>query len=286
MSDLSGRCVLVTGASTGIGEACAIELDRRGCRVFAGVRREADAQRLRGQASRRLVPLMLDVTDAQQIGAACSQLREVGGEHGLDGLVNNAGIAEGGPLELLPLESLRYQLEVNVVGQVAVTQAMISLLRQARGRIVNIGSVNGRLAAPFMAPYAASKFAMEALTDALRLELRTWGIFVCIVEPASVKTPIWDKAIATADSVAQRTEPEQMALYQADFDAVQKAIARMAEIAMPVEWVVRAVMHGLWARRPKTRYPVGRGVRLLLGAMGVLPDRARDWRVRRAMGLK
>lgn len=278
--------VLVTGSSTGIGEACALELDRRGCRVFAGVRREADAERLRRQASDRLNPLMLDVTDQDQIASAATTIRETVGDAGLWGLVNNAGMVVSTPLELVPIELFRRQLEVNVVGQVAVTQAMLPMLRAARGRIVNMGSISGRVAAPYLGPYAASKYALEAVTDAWRVELRRWGIGVAIVEPGSVKTPIWDKAIASGNELLEGASPEEAALYGADVEAMLQASQEMARTGMPVELVVRAVVHALFARRPRTRYPVGPATRFSIGALKFVPDRLRDRFVLRALGMR
>ncbi|NUQ66216.1 MAG: SDR family NAD(P)-dependent oxidoreductase [Pirellulales bacterium] len=282
----SYRCVLVTGASTGIGEACALELDRRGCRVFAGVRRESDADRLRRQASQRLTTLLLDITETGAIAAAAETIREAAGGAGLYGLVNNAGIVVTGPLELLPLEQIRRQLEVNVLGQVAVTQAMLPMLRAARGRIVNMGSISGRVAAPCLGPYAASKFALEAVTDAFRLELRQWGIAVSIVEPGSVETPIWEKAMAFAQDLAETSPPEAVALYSADIEAMRRASEHLARTGMPVRKVVAAVMHALFARRPRTRYPVGPATRFSIGALKFAPDRLRDWFVLRSLGMR
>jgi len=278
--------VVITGASTGIGEACALELDRLGFRVFAGVRAEADGERLRRCSSPRLTPLRLDVTDGQQVADAARAVAEAVGPAGLAGLVNNAGIAVAGPLELLPLEAWRRQFEVNLVGQVAVTQALLPLVRTARGRIVFIGSLNGRLAAPYLGPYAASKHALEAVADSLRVELRTWGISVALVEPGSVKTPIWDKSRAAADRLAEDLTPEGNALYGPDIEAMRRATQRLAARGMPVERVVRAVVHALSARRPKTRYLLGADNRFVLAAFKFLPDRARDWFVRRALGLR
>jgi len=280
------RGVVITGSSTGIGAACALELDRRGLRVFAGVRSEADGKRLQEQASEKLTPVMIDVTDAESIAAAADVVSEAAGRAGLAGLVNNAGIVVAGPLEIVPLDRLRRQLEVNVVGQVAVTQAFLPLLRIGKGRIVNVGSLNGRLAAPYVGAYSASKFALEALTDALRTELRNWGIAVSIVEPANVDTPIWEKSLAAADKAAEEVAPEALELYQADLDAMRAAVRRLADGAMPVARVVRAVVHALCARRPKTRYPVGLQTRLAIRAAKWLPDRLRDWFIRRELGLR
>jgi NAD(P)-dependent dehydrogenase (short-subunit alcohol dehydrogenase family) len=283
-SDL-GSTILITGASSGIGAACAQELDRRGFRIFAGVRSETAAARLKAKASSRLTPLMLDVTDAASIAAAAKAVGETLGEAGLAGLVNNAGIAVGGPLEAVPLDALRRQLEINVVGPVAMIQAFLPLLRKARGRVINISSVNGGLAAPYMGPYAASKFALEAVTDALRIELRTWGIRVSAVEPAAIQTPIWEKSMSAADQLAEHVSPEILALYDADLAAVRQAVERLVRTASPVDRVVRAVVHALTARRPKTRYFLGWHVRYPFKGMKLLNDHVRDWIVRRMLGL-
>ncbi|HEX7125921.1 MAG TPA: SDR family oxidoreductase [Thermodesulfobacteriota bacterium] len=278
------RAVVVTGASTGIGEACARRLDAEGFRVFAGVRRDADAEALARGASARLVPLRLDVTDGASIAAAARTVAEAAGSSGLAGLVNNAGIAVAGPLECLPLESLRDQLEVNVVGQVAVTQAMLPLLRTGRGRIVNVGSVSGRFATPFLGPYAASKFALEALTDALRLEVRPFGIEVAIVEPGAVATPIWRKSAEHARRRLPAMPAATLALYERGMAALERAADRAARGAIPAGRVADAVLHALTARRPRTRYVVGADARLRI-LVGLLPDRWRDRLVARAMGL-
>jgi NAD(P)-dependent dehydrogenase (short-subunit alcohol dehydrogenase family) len=280
------RSFLVTGASTGIGEACSLELDRRGCRVFAGVRSDEAARRLRRLASERLLPMLLDVTHSDQIAAAAEKIREMTGDGGLDGLVNNAGIVVTGPLELLPMEELREQLEVNVLGQIAVAQAVLPMLRLARGRIVNMGSVSGLVAAPYLGPYSASKHALEAVTDALRLELRHWGISVSIIEPANVKTPIWDKALAFAANLIEQSTPEQLALYGRDIDAMRKASEEMGQSGMPVELVVKAVMHALFTRRPKTRYLVAPKTWLMMKLAKLVPDRTRDWFVLRELRLR
>ncbi len=274
--------VVITGASTGIGAACARDLDQRGFRVFAGVRSEADGERLRRHASERLAPLRIDVTEPERIAAAAEQVAAAVGEAGLAGLVNNAGILVSGPLELVALDALRRQLEVNVVGPVAVTQAMLPLLRVGRGRIVNVGSISGRVAAPCLGPYAASKFALEALSDALRVELAGWGISVSIVEPDAVRTPIWDKTLDSRESPAPAPS-EAAGLYDEELLALRKATYTMGRTGMPVERVVRAVRHALCARRPRTRYPVGLRAHLAFWAARHLPDRLRDWFIVRAM---
>lgn len=279
------KSVVITGASTGIGRACALRLDRMGWRVFAGVRRPADGEALRAKASERLTPVEIDVTNEASIARAAEQAVEATGDEGLGGLVNNAGISVAGPLEFLPLEELRRQLEVNVTGQVAVTQAFLPLIRKGNGRIVFMGSISGRLATPFLGPYAASKFALEAIADALRVELRPWDIPVSIVEPGSIATPIWDKGQDAADELEQRLSPQGHELYDPAIAAVRQAARDAAARGVPPGRVARAVAHALTARRPKTRYLVGNDARLQLAMASLLPDRARDSMVSRVMKL-
>jgi NAD(P)-dependent dehydrogenase (short-subunit alcohol dehydrogenase family) len=277
---------LITGASTGIGAACALELDRRGYRVFAGVRSLADAERLQSHASARLTPLRLDVTRADDIAAAAATVDEAVGPAGLAGLVNNAGIVVAGPLELLPLERFRTQLEVNVVGPLAVTQAFLPALRRAKGRIVNIGSANSRIVAPYLGPYSASKHALAAMSRAMHLELRTWGIHVALVEPGGHATPIWDKTLAASDVLERQTPSDAVDMYRADLDAMRTATRHMAASADPADNVVHAVVHALTARRPRVRYPVGFETRLLFRLIKWLPDRLWDRILLRALGMK
>jgi NAD(P)-dependent dehydrogenase (short-subunit alcohol dehydrogenase family) len=281
----SRSAILITGASTGIGRACALELDRRGFRVFSGVRSRSAADSLRAAASSQLTPVTIDVTDAASIAAAAEEVGKAVGHSGLFGLVNNAGVAIGGPVEIVPIDKWRRQFEVNVLGQVAVTQAFLPLLRKARGRIVNISSNSGGQAGPYMGPYCASKFALEAITDALRVELRTFGIAVSAVEPGPIQTPIWEKSNVAADEAVEHVAPEVLALYQSELDLFRAAINEAARTAAPVERVVRAVVHAMTAKRPKTRYFLGWPVRVCFKGMKMLPDRLRDWIVRKAMGL-
>jgi NAD(P)-dependent dehydrogenase (short-subunit alcohol dehydrogenase family) len=280
------KAVLITGASTGIGAASAWELDRRGFRVFAGVRNEEAAGRLREKASPNLTPLMLDVTDAAQIAAAVETVEQAAGSRGLSGLVNNAGIAVGGPLEILPLEAFRRQIEVNVIGLLAVTQAFLPLLRKGRGRIVNVSSISGAMSSPFMGPYAASKHAVEALSDSLRLELRHSGVAVSVVAPGPIDTPIWEKSSQEAEFMEETIPPESIAPYKDDLSALRAMIRETARSADPVETVVRAVVHALTAKKPKIRYYIRFRNRLISRGFKVLPDKLRDWIILRATGLK
>jgi NAD(P)-dependent dehydrogenase (short-subunit alcohol dehydrogenase family) len=259
------RTVLVTGASTGIGAACARRFAELGCRVLAGVRRPGDAPEGTDE-------VLLDVTDPAAIAAAAL------GVERLDGLVNNAGIVVASPLEFLPLDELRHQLEVNVVGQLAVTQAFLPALRRAKGRVVVIGSIAGRSALPFLGAYAMSKHALEAMADALRLELTPDGIHVAIVEPGTIATPIWTKPRPLLETLpAESTER-----YGSRMAAFQAVAAKRAAKAAPAETVVRAVEHALTAQSPKARYLVGRDAKLR-ATIERLPDRLRDRVIARAL---
>ena len=260
------RAVLVTGASSGIGQASALRLAASGWRVFGGVRSEEDAERLREHG---VEPLQLDVTDSATIAAAAGV---VGGE--LYGLVDNAGIAIAAPLELVPLDELRRQLEVNVVGQVAVLQAFLPLLRRSQGRVVLVGSVGGRSALPFLGPYAASKHALEAIADSLRVELAPWWISVSIVEPASVKTAIWTKGAAQADLMRAGISHDRNELYAARIERF-RAVALKRGPGIDADVVARAVERALTASRPKARYLVGRDAHIRAW-IERLPTRLRD----------
>jgi NAD(P)-dependent dehydrogenase (short-subunit alcohol dehydrogenase family) len=277
------RTVVVTGASTGIGAACAAYLDERGFRVFATVRKQADADRIAALGSSRLEPLSLDVTDAESIAGAAQTVGAGLEGAGLAGLVNNAGITVDVPLEFVEIGALRRQLEVNSIAPVVVTQAFLSLLRRARGRVVNVSSVNGRVASPFSGPYCMSKFALEAFTDCLRQELADWGMHVASVEPGAIETPMWDKARGY-DWTAEATEQE-LDLYGKAYHAFRKFEEQNAAGAVPCDAVSQAIHHALTARRPRTRYLVGRDARLYGRLAQIFPDRAVDWVTRKVMGL-
>jgi NAD(P)-dependent dehydrogenase (short-subunit alcohol dehydrogenase family) len=275
------KSVLVTGASTGIGEACALRLDRAGHRVYAGVRSQEHARGLRERGSDRIVPVGLDVTDQAQIDAVAKQIGDGGG---LDGVVNNAGIARGGPLEYLPLEIWREQLEVNVLGQVAVTKAVLPFIRAARGRIVFIGSIGGKVATMLMGPYNASKFAIEAIGESLRSELHPWGISVSVVEPGAIKTPIWDKGRQQVDRLERALPEEARTRYARHIAAARKAIEMQDRQGASPDKVAAAVEHALFSRRPKTRYLVGTDARVQALLVRWLPDRPREAIIRRFAG--
>ncbi len=279
------KSVVVTGASTGIGRATALHLDATGWRVFAGVRKEADAESLRGEGSERLTPLMLDVTDTAQIAAAAARVGAEVGEAGLDGLVNNAGIAVPGPLEALPIDDFRRQVEVNLTAHVAVTQAMLPAIRSARGRIVFITSIGGRMAFPMFGAYHAAKFGLEAVGDVFRQELRPWGIEVAIVEPGSIATPIWERGEREADGFVARATDVQQELYGQSIAAYREVARKTGARGIPPERVAKKIAHALTARRSRTRYLVGADARGQAFAKAVLPDRLVDWLVARATGM-
>lgn len=273
MSERRGA-VLITGAAKGIGNACVQRLVRR-FRVYAGVRRSEDGEVLRAELGDDVVPVRLEVTDADAIAAAATFIRSDLGDLPLAGIVNNAGLAVAGPLEFLPLDELRRQLEVNVIGQVAVTQAMLPLLRSSRGRIVNMGSIAGKSAMPMTGPYSASKFALEAITDSLRVELMPFGVDVIIIEPGVIATPIWQTSIEAADVVMKRLPPKAFEYYGHIMERV-RARALNGDIGgLPADSVARVVEHALTADRPRTRYMVGRDAKLR-ALLNRLPDRWRD----------
>ncbi len=280
------RTFLITGASSGIGAACALDLSARGFEVYAGVRRTEDGERLAAEAAGNLSPVLLDVTNRSQLEAVAERIHQTQGARGLAGLVNNAGILVSSPMEFVAPEQLRRQFEVNVFGTVAVTQIMLPLLRKACGRIVTIGSIAGRAAPPYLGPYAATKHALEAITDSLRMELRHWDIQVCLVQPDAVATPIWGKLESTPEHQPDRLSPKAQSLYGDDVAGMLEASRKMDDRGMAAARVVRAIRHALTARRPKTRYPLGFRTRLAAWAVSRIPDRIRDWYMLRELGLK
>ena len=268
--------VVITGTSTGIGAACARRLAGEGFFVFAGVRREADANTLKAEASGALTPLMIDITSPPMIASAAEIVAAAVGDRGLAGLVNNAGIVRPGPLEFQPMDEFRQQLEVNLFGHLAVTQAFLPLIRQGHGRIVNIGSIGGRLVLPLHGGYSASKFAMEAVSDALRLELRQWGIHVSLVDPGGSKSAIFDKTQRAIQDMAQGLHDRGIDLYDAQIDAVAALVEKTADEAEPADHVARAVADALTAKKPKTRYLAGKGAKAVGVLARTLPDHLKD----------
>lgn len=273
MKAIEARTVVITGASSGIGRASAVRLARSGFRVYAGIRAEADAAALRAEHP-AIEPIAIDVTDATAIAAARQRLeREI---DGLGGLVNNAGIGLVAPMEHVPLGEVRRQFEVDVFGQIAVTQALLPLIRRARGRIVNMGSVGGHIAMPFGGVLCGCKSALHAMNDALRLELRPSGIHVCLIEPGSIRTPAVDKTLGDVDRAIQALPLDGREHYGEMLRAFHRRAYQRERSGSPPEVVARAVHHALTATRPRIRYPVGQDARLLATLSRVLPDRWLD----------
>lgn len=257
---LQPRSVMITGASSGIGRACALWLDRAGWQVFATVRKEADGLSLKRDASPNLHTILLDVTDPDQISAAAQTVGEHVGREGLHGLVNNAGIAAGGLVEYLDPEDLRRVLETNTIAPLSVTRRLIPLLRSARGRIVMISSIAGFSSTPLLSPYCASKFALEALTDGMRLELKPWGIEVVSVQPGAIKTEIWEKARAYVEGELRNYPPKAFEMYGPLLDKIAETLEKPRGVE--ADEVARTVETALNVARPKARYLVGRDARI------------------------
>src|SRR2546421_152769 len=276
------KSVVVAGAAGAVGGATCRELANRGWRVFAGGRREAAPDQL-DRTPGGVGPLGFDVTDELSLAAAAEQVeRELDGD-GLNGLVNAVGIVVRGPLELVPLSSLRRQFEVNVFGQVAVVQAFLPALRRGRGRIVNVGAASGRVTIPFLGAISASKTALESVTDALRMELKHFGIAVSIVDPSHLSTEIFAKAHAAASREGYAGTPAVQQLYAPALAATAAAIAKQKR--NPVDTAIKPIVKALTARRPKTRYFPARDARLLQAARH-LPDGVRDRMVMTSMGMQ
>jgi NAD(P)-dependent dehydrogenase (short-subunit alcohol dehydrogenase family) len=263
--------VLVTGASRGIGKAIALHLAARRWDVLAGVRTDADADRLRVEGGDRVEPVHLDITSAADVDALT---RHVAG--GLDALVNNAGAPAEGPMEGIDLGRLREAFELNVIGQVAVTQAVLPQLRASRGRVVFISSLNGRISTPLNGAYSATKFAVEAIADAMRVELRPWRIKVSVVEPGPIATDIWSGALDRFDAMADGLPAQQRELYRKNIAGTRRMMAVLQKQAAPAEGVATVVHRALTARRPRARYQVNVAGKVQLAASILTPTRVFD----------
>jgi NAD(P)-dependent dehydrogenase (short-subunit alcohol dehydrogenase family) len=274
------RSVLITGASRGIGRATALRLAQAGWEVHAGVRRPEDGAELAAAGADRIVPIPLDVTDGAQIAALADRLPAR-----LDAVVNNAGIVVDGPLEAVAPERLRLQLETNVVGQMAVTQAVLGRIRASRGRIVFVSSVSGRISAPMMGAYNASKFALEGLADALRVELAPWGVRVIVVQPTSTDTALWRDALQTVEQTESALSDEHRNLYAKHLDGARRLTRMIQKRTMPVEDVAGTIERALTDERPRARYPVGGATKAQLALFAVAPTRAKDMMLARASGI-
>lgn len=276
------RFVLVTGASTGIGKACALQLDRRGFTVFATVRKASDGEALQTQSSKALIPLSLDVTNPQSIQHAIHQI-EAHANHRLHGLVNNAGIAPSGPLECLSPDSIREIFDINVIGLLLMIQACLPLLKQTKGRIINIGSSSGLVAIPMMSTYSATKFGVRAISDSLRLELKPFGISVSLIAPGKFQSEIWEKAKAQGVRLRHSEDTKTLAPYQPFFAYFENILDQTTQFPT-AEKVANTVCHALEAPHPHRQYLVGPDA---LGAaiLSYLPASLRDWFLAKAFGV-
>jgi NAD(P)-dependent dehydrogenase (short-subunit alcohol dehydrogenase family) len=273
MAGNESGAVVVTGASTGIGRATALLLDGKGYRVYAGTRKEADAESLAKEASDRLTPITIDVTDDSSISAAREKVQGAVGEDGLVGLVNNAGVGGGGPIEFMSLDSFRDTLEVNLVGQIAVTQAFLPLIRSAKGTIVFIASIGGRIATPFLSPYNTSKFGVEALGESLRAELKPWNIDVAVVEPGSIDTQIWAKGADTAAEQIKDLSPDGQCLYGRQLTRFGEVLTETADRGISPEKVAKVIHKAIRSDKPRHRYLVGTDAKVAARLKGNLPER-------------
>lgn len=272
--------VLITGAGRGIGKVTALRLAAAGWDVYAGVRKDSDGDALVKEGGDRIHPLQLDVTSSDDLAMLGGRLPPE-----LFAVVNNAGIAVGGPIETLTRDALREQFDVNVLGQVAVTQTVLPRIRAAGGRVVFVSSISGRISNPNLGAYAASKFAVEALADALRMEVHPWGIRVSLVEPGQTDTDIWRNAGEVLDQTTSAMRPEHRELYAKHIDGMRKAIPVAQKMAVPPEGVARAIEHALTARRPKTRYVTGAATKVQIALSALTPTSVLDASLRKMTGV-
>jgi NAD(P)-dependent dehydrogenase (short-subunit alcohol dehydrogenase family) len=273
MAGNESGAVVVTGASTGIGRATALLLDRRGYRVLAGVRKEEDAKSLADGASDRLTPIKIDVTKQRSITSSRESVERAIGSDGLVGLVNNAGVGGGGPIEFMDLDHLRDTLEVNLIGQVAVTQAFLPLLRKAKGTIVFLASIGGRVASPFLSPYNISKFGVEALGESLRHELQPWDIDVVVVEPGSIDTAIWAKGAETTRDLVEEMPEDARRFYGAQMSRFGEVLQETASRGIAPEKVAKVIHKAIRSDNPRHRYLVGTDAKIGARLKGTVPDR-------------
>lgn len=275
---MTKRTIFITGASSGIGLASALRLSSDGFQVIAGVLPGEDITPL---SEHNISTLPIDITNPQMVTKATETIHSAVGDAGLYGLFNNAGIVISGPLEAIPIEALHQQLDVNLIGHVRVTQHLLPMIRQARGRIVNTASILGRVAVPFSGPYSISKFALEAFTDTLRMELRQFGIHVCVIEPGTIATPLWPKAIQHTEAITSEMPFHLQQLYRDDIDTFTSTIERQQRRGISPDAVAQKVAHAFTAARPKTRYVIGSDAQFISALRQIFPDRLLDWTLNR-----
>jgi NAD(P)-dependent dehydrogenase (short-subunit alcohol dehydrogenase family) len=286
MAGNTSGAVVVTGASTGIGRATALLLDQKGYRVFAGVRKDEDAKSLKAEGSERLKPIKIDVTKERSIAAAKRNVGKAVGDEGLVGLVNNAGVGGGGPMEFVPIDDFRDTVEVNLVGQVAVTQAFLPLIREGRGTVVFLASIGGRIASPFMASYSASKFALEGIGDTLRREVSPWGIDVVVVEPGSIATEIWRKGSDQVEEQMERMPSDAERLYGDQMRSwAQAFLVETGGRGIPPKKVAQVIHRAIRSDKPKARYLVGTDAKVGAKLHAAVPTRTFDRMLRRQLKL-
>jgi NAD(P)-dependent dehydrogenase (short-subunit alcohol dehydrogenase family) len=258
-----------------------MRMDAAGWQVFAGVRSEKDAKALDAESSKRLTPLMLDITSSEQIAAAVERVSSQVGEDGLDGLVNNAGITIPCPLEVLPADDFRRLIAVNLTGQFAITQALLPHLRTAKGRIVFVSSISARKAMPMLVAYSSSKAGLNTLADGFRQELRRWKVGVSIVEPGAVETPIWDRGESEFENALECSPVDAEQLYGKLIARFRGLANRALDRRIAPRHVVAAIEHALTANRPRSRYLVGLDAKGQALAIRLVPDRVLDFAVGR-----
>ncbi|HEX6896724.1 MAG TPA: SDR family oxidoreductase [Bryobacteraceae bacterium] len=282
----AGKSIVITGASSGIGRATALRLALRGWEVFAAVRRDSDARNLRDESGGKLATVLLDVTDRESINKAAAEVKERLAGKGLDGLFNNAGVGTTSPVEYTLLEKLREIYEINLFGQIATIQAFLPLIRIAKGRIINAGSVGDHIAPPFAGSLASSKAAFASMSAALRLELRPQGIAVCILEPGAINTPAVEKTLGVVERTIEGLPPEGVALYADRMRRVASAFAQKEHSGSSPEVVAEVVERALTERKPRTRYAAGKDSAKLSLLARALPERVMDMAILREFGLR
>jgi NAD(P)-dependent dehydrogenase (short-subunit alcohol dehydrogenase family) len=280
----SKKSVLVTGTSTGIGRCAALSLDQLGYQVFATIRKEQDAKSIQSEASDRLIPLMLDVTEPASLDQAREIVKHKVSDAGLWGLVNNAAIGFVSPLEFAPMDDFRWLYEVNVFGLLAITQKFLPLIRQSRGRIINISSTASSAVAPFHGPYSSSKLALNGLTDSLRLELKPLGVQVSLIVFGSVQTPIWETGGDISDRVTQGFPPEALKIYGENFGRLRDYFNRIGKTGITTDQACQSILHALSADRAKTHYYVGPDAKMHYWLRRIFYGRIADWIMMRTVG--
>ena len=266
------KTVLITGTSTGIGRACVERMAADGWTVYAGVRKQADGDDVASSIAGDVRPVILDVTKPEQLDAVIARLRDDLGGRGLDGLVNNAGVAFGGPIETLSDEEWQRHFDINVFGQVRVTRELLPLIMEAKGRVVNIASIAGRVGTAMFGPYAAGKHALEAFSQALRFEMEDFGVKVACVEPGEVKSAIWAKGDELLETIEADFSADVLSRYGRHVDMLTGFMADGAKHGVPASRAAKAVHHALTSARPRHRYLVGPDAKLV-GIAGFLPDK-------------